>query len=174
MWAAEYEIVVASDIHHENLVPTIDWCSHHDDFAVFVWTVQQLCDKGSLSAALQGGLLRQGKIQGGPPDMRAVIETALDIAQGMVYLHKHDVVHGDLSSNNVMLASEDNYRGFTAKVNDFGLSRALGGEDAATKTVSKRIYICLYISISFIKTFWKLKEGAFLDSKKFLIYVLVF
>ena len=138
VWAAQYEIIVASDLSHENLVPTIDWCSYSDEFTTFVWIVQELCDRGSLSTTLQSGFLNYEK--GTVPDLRAVLEIALDIARGMAYLHQHSLVHGDLSSNNVLFCLAENYRGYTAKVTDFGLSRELGGEDLPTKTVGTCAY----------------------------------
>jgi serine/threonine protein kinase len=52
----------------------------------------------------------------------------------MRYLHSEDEMHGDLSSNNVLLSQYDNTRGFIAKVTDFGLSRA-SKEEVTTKTV---------------------------------------
>ena len=48
----------------------------------------------------------------------------------MAYLHSLDILHGDLSSNNILLAcNNDDQRGFTAKVADFGLARMLGPGD---------------------------------------------
>ena len=64
----------------------------------------------------------------------AVLATALEIAQGLAYLHSHDVVHGDLSAVNVLLqstpggndaAGDATGRGFVAKLSDFGLSMQL-------------------------------------------------
>ena len=48
----------------------------------------------------------------------------------MAYLHSLDILHGDLSSNNILLAcNNDDQRGFTAKVADFVLARMLGPGD---------------------------------------------
>ncbi len=140
IWAAQYETMIASDLEHENIVQTIDWCEYDDSNMSTIWIVQELCDRGSLSVALEKGLLRKRDLEEryGPPNIVWFYETAIDIARGMAYLHSHDVVHGDLSSNNVMIVSADNSRGFIAKINDFGLSRALGGgaaADVSTKTI---------------------------------------
>jgi hypothetical protein len=139
LWAAQYEAMVASDLSHDNLVRTIDWCCHYEGSmnGGVMWIVQELCNKGSLAIAIKEGALRVdvGNVESAP-DMRAVLETAADVAYAMAYLHSHDVLHGDLSSNNVLFISDDNNRrGFRAKVSDFGLARALGGQDCATKTV---------------------------------------
>ena len=65
--------------------------------------------------------------------MRAILQTAREVARGMRYLHSVNEIHGDLTSNNVMLAISDNLRGFVAKVTDFGLSR-VSGRELMTKT----------------------------------------
>jgi serine/threonine protein kinase len=49
-----------------------------------------------------------------------------EVAQAMQYLHARNVVHGDLKVANVLLATDPTAPfGKTAKVTDFGLSRAL-------------------------------------------------
>ena len=53
----------------------------------------------------------------------AILETAADVAKGMLHLHVHNVIHADLKAGNVMFKSggEDG-RGYMAKLVDFGLS----------------------------------------------------
>ena len=147
LWAAQYESMVASDLFHPDLVRTFDWCGHADEHGGMVWIVQELCDKGSLSNALKEGTLREGGVLQGKPIMSAILETALEVARGMQYLHSHDVLHGDLSSNNVLLVSEENSRGFKAKVTDFGLSRALGGQEISTRTGERRRFNYFLITL---------------------------
>ncbi|MEW5313558.1 MAG: hypothetical protein WDW38_005116 [Sanguina aurantia] len=59
-------------------------------------------------------------------DYGSVLLTALDIARAMAHLHAEGILHGDLKASNVLLksggSSEEDSRGFTAKVADFGLS----------------------------------------------------
>ncbi|KAG1865395.1 kinase-like domain-containing protein [Suillus subluteus] len=55
-----------------------------------------------------------------PPSKRLL--WVKDIAEGLKYLHKHPVVHGDLTPENVLI--DDNER---AVLTDFGLSVILGG-----------------------------------------------
>ncbi|KAI8472786.1 MAG: hypothetical protein J3K34DRAFT_519492 [Monoraphidium minutum] len=101
----------------------------------------EYCDKGCLQDAIDRGWLRDSpSFTTGRPNILAVLTTAREIASGMAYLHSRDIVHGDLSAYNVMLAStggEAAYggRGFVAKVADFGLSRMLDGcSKVETKT----------------------------------------
>jgi serine/threonine protein kinase len=55
-----------------------------------------------------------------------------------VYLHRHDVLHGDLTAANVLLVGtrhrERNSRSFQAKVADFGLSRFMEAAQLTTAT----------------------------------------
>ena len=134
-WAARVEAAIAMDLSHPNITKTLDWGHQEDPHSGKIWILQEMCDRGSLSEAVERGAFRQGQIPENPADMRSVLETALDVARGVQYLHSKNVLHADLSSNNVLLctAPPDNYRGFTAKVTDFGLSR-VAKNDQATKT----------------------------------------
>ncbi len=52
---------------------------------------------------------------------RAQIITAKEIASAMCYLHGCNILHGDLTSNNILLAGgEKDQRMFVSKVADFG------------------------------------------------------
>ena len=52
------------------------------------------------------------------PKRKKCLDWARDIAQGMVYLHRLEIIHRDLKSGNVLLTAED-----TAKLCDFGTAR---------------------------------------------------
>ena len=52
-----------------------------------------------------------------PAAPRVVLQTLQEIAAALQYLHRNDVLHGDLTGGNVLLtASDKDTRGFTAKV----------------------------------------------------------
>ena len=52
-----------------------------------------------------------------------VQELMVDICKGAAYLHSCEVIHGDLTSNNVLLKSTGkNLQDFCCKVCDFGLA----------------------------------------------------
>ncbi len=49
--------------------------------------------------------------------MSIILPTALELAEGLGYLHQQGILHGDLSPGNVLLANEPGApHGFTVKV----------------------------------------------------------
>ena len=132
-WEAQFEAFISLFMRrsHQNIVPTIDWI--REESTGQTWILQELCNLGTLASLYKDKILID--MSTGKPDMLSVLDTALDIARGMEYLHTFSILHGDLSSNNVLLASSDtDGRGFDAKVTDFGLSRVTQRE-VMTKTV---------------------------------------
>ena len=74
-----------------------------------------------------------------PPDeglnYAALLETAADVAKGMLHLHANMVLHSDLKAGNVMLKSGGrDGRGMRAKVGDFGLSIRMVSTGAWART----------------------------------------
>jgi serine/threonine protein kinase len=67
-----------------------------------------------------------------PPSMPSVLRTLREVASGMAFLHSRDIMHCDLTGNNVLLDAaepgEEDDRGFRARVGDFGLARVAAGE----------------------------------------------
>ena len=96
----------------------------------------QYADRGTLSDAVEQGLLRGGMAScesntvhlnsGGrgagnddEPDLAALLATASEVASAMTYLHSLDILHGDLTGSNILLCSSTrptDSRGFVAKV----------------------------------------------------------
>lgn len=99
----------------------------HEKDTMFI--IQQHCNRGTLLDAVQKGWFRQERNIHSKPNMRVILHTLRDVAAGMAYLHSKDILHCDLTGNNVLLtASESDPRGFTACVADFGLAQvACGG-----------------------------------------------
>eukprot|EP00887_Chlorella_sp_A99_P004652 scaffold4.g4652.t1 len=102
-----------------------------------VWIVQQFCNRGTLLDAIdRGWLLRDRGLSSGP-NPAAVVQTALDIASALSYLHSRDIVHADLTGRNVLLTSSPrDARRFTALVGDFGLAHAAADSKFAVGTVT--------------------------------------
>ena len=57
------------------------------------------------------------------------VNIAHDVAQALAYLHLNEILHRDLSSNNVLLVGSSQ-----AKVTDFGMSKLLGNDPRLTPT----------------------------------------
>ena len=57
------------------------------------------------------------------------VNIAHDVAQALAYLHLNEILHRDLSSNNVLLVGSSR-----AKVTDFGMSKLLGNDPRLTPT----------------------------------------
>jgi hypothetical protein len=138
---AVMEIGISSSMVHPHLVQTYTYSikAIQDENVAAIGPstcyelrlVLEYCNKGSLSNILAdyGGF----KEEEGQLDYAAVLETAADIAKGMLHLHKNNICHNDLKASNVMLKSEgDDGRGVRAKVVDFGLSVKL--DPTATHT----------------------------------------
>ena len=58
----------------------------------------------------------------GPLPYHTQLNICHDVALALAYLHSNDIIHRDLSSNNVLLIGE----GSLAKVTDFGMSKLIG------------------------------------------------
>ncbi|KAG2438351.1 hypothetical protein HYH02_010807 [Chlamydomonas schloesseri] len=71
-----------------------------------------------------------------PADLALVVQTALGVASGVAYLHSRNIIHGDLSANNVLLMRTPSPAlPVVAKVSDFGLSLRLSDGQDQVKNV---------------------------------------
>ena len=64
-----------------------------------------------------------------PLPLHVQMDIGHDVAQALSHLHRHEVLHRDLSSNNVLLISSRR-----AKVTDFGMAKLLGSDPRLTPT----------------------------------------
>ena len=119
------EVELGLKLKHPNVVETYAYDVRQADSAVQTVIVMELCENGSLRQAVESGLFKTDN----RPNLPMIYRVLRDVAQGMAHLHSFDVVHGDLSMNNVLLDTE-----FTAKICDFGMSRSYGGKTMQTAT----------------------------------------
>jgi serine/threonine protein kinase len=139
-WA---ELKTISRLHHGNLVALLGYCVEGCE----LFLIYELMSNGSLEQHLH-------KCDSGLPgatflDWRARMRVAIDVAQGLEYLHRHahpHLVHRDIKSSNILF--DDNMQ---AKIADFGLSKALiVGHDP---TASHRVRgTAGYVDPSYLKT----------------------
>lgn len=99
------EINITSRLHHPRIVQLIGACTEPDRACILLEYMSQGSLEHYLSSHPVSSLSEQKKL-------------ALEIAQGMIYLHSRGVIHRDVKSANILI-DEDGH----AKVSDFGLAK---------------------------------------------------
>lgn len=140
------EINVMTQLRHKNIVCALRNMSwkripneEEDDLNVKnlhqTWIVQEYCDGGTLSDAVKSGRLNMTNQK---QDLLLILRLLLDVSEAMSYMHKHNVIHGDLKCSNIMLntGGPSNHNRFVAKVCDFGLSHILANHVTHIYTVN--------------------------------------
>ena len=116
----EQEIAFLSGLKHPNIVQYLG--SRRDPESGLPVLFMELMDE-SLTSFLER--------PANPPPLPFHVQISLahDVTQALSHLHRHEVLHRDLSSNNVLLIG--NCR---AKVTDFGMAKLLGPDPRLTPT----------------------------------------
>ena len=100
---------------HPNVVQYL--ATHNDPDTRLPVLLMELCDE-SLTAFLEQSQ--------GPLSYHVQLNICLDIALALVYLHSNDLIHRDLTGNNVLMI------GTRAKITDFGMSKLITGNPCMT------------------------------------------
>jgi len=130
---ASFEASLAASIAHPNVVQTYKHSTRIKDQSDLVghtrimetWIIQEWCDRGTLRA-----FCNIPRVEG--KRLREALELAIEVAQGLAYVHDRGIIHGDLTPNNVMLKSNASPKGVQCKVCDFGLARVLETDSEAS------------------------------------------
>ena len=110
----------SKDLEHPNIVRIFEVIEHKS--AVFMF--MEFCPHGDLrSFFFRQKLSEQQKLH-----------VTIQIAEGVEYLHKNDIVHRDIKPSNILIHSDIP---LLAKLGDFGLSRAL--EEYEPSTMSSNV-----------------------------------
>eukprot|EP01104_Vermistella_antarctica_P001056 TRINITY_DN11119_c0_g2_i1.p1 TRINITY_DN11119_c0_g2~~TRINITY_DN11119_c0_g2_i1.p1 ORF type:complete len:683 (-),score=95.01 TRINITY_DN11119_c0_g2_i1:177-2225(-) len=98
------EYMLLKELHHPNVVQFIGLCLEKD-----IYIVTEFCPNGDLFDLLLFG--------GGDVSWGLRIQIALQMAEGMAYLHARGIMHRDLKGPNVLIGED-----FTVKLCDLGLA----------------------------------------------------
>ncbi|KAH3743203.1 protein serine/threonine kinase [Pelomyxa schiedti] len=98
-----------------------------------LWLVTEFVGGGTLKSALQ----RE------PLALKVKVKIALDAAMGIEALHAHKIIHRDVKSDNLLVASLSVDTPTTVKLTDFGTSRVMksNNQKAYTKGIGTPIYM---------------------------------
>ena len=116
------EINFLSRLRHPNIIQYLGSCLDPESRLPVLF--MELMDE-SLTSFLE----RPASANPPPIPLHVQVDIAHDVAQALSHLHHHEVLHHDLSSNNVLLICSRR-----AKVTDFGMARLLGADPRLTQT----------------------------------------
>ena len=116
------EIDFLSRLRHPNIIQYLGSCPDPESRLPVLF--MELMDESLTS------FLEQPTSANPPPlPLHVQVDIGHDVAQALSHLHRHEVLHHDLSSNNVLLIGSRR-----AKVTDFGMARLLGADPHLTQT----------------------------------------
>ena len=116
-----HEARMAIRLKHTNIAQLHDF-SISDDGTAFI--VMEFVDGIALDALLAAS---------GPPSLDLTLEIARQSLRALAYLHAHDLVHRDVSPDNIMLTTSFE-GGARVKLIDLGIAKNLAEESGLTQT----------------------------------------
>ena len=146
------EIKIMSQIQlNLNLVNMVACCTSHFVRTGEIWLLMEYCQLGDIKTFLienrnnlmlseqrnSRGSWKPGGKMLEPVGNRILVQFAYDVARGMQYLARKQIMHGDLAARNVLISAGED--GLVAKVCDFGLSKVF--YDKISYKKEKRNYV---------------------------------
>lgn len=122
----------ASAMSHPNITSVVDF---GEDEKVGMFMVMEFVDGEPLHRIL----FREKRLS-----VRKACEIVLQVAEALHYIHKQNVVHCDIKTENILIAEEDlegKRTKMVAKLLDFGLARPLTGPRASTSLSGTPHYV---------------------------------
>ncbi|KAJ8536035.1 hypothetical protein K7X08_034436 [Anisodus acutangulus] len=108
--AEQFRNEILTRLRHQNLVTLYGCTSTHGRELLLVY---EYIPNGTVTDHLHGKGSKPGS-----PSWNTLISIAIETASALAFLHKSDVIHRDVKTNNILLDNN-----FCVKVEDFGLSR---------------------------------------------------
>ena len=112
------EADIAAQLEHKNICRLMGVASDPECFCL----AYEYCEGGSLLSLLSD-----------TSRYYEYLPIALDIANGMAYLHSRAILHRDLKPSNVLMTKRNR-----AKISDFGMSVAMTGQELTAETGTYR------------------------------------
>ncbi|CAA0839619.1 Protein kinase family protein [Striga hermonthica] len=106
------EVKILTGLRHKNLVSLYGCTSHRSRQLLLVY---EFVPNGTVADHLHG---HRASTQPASLPLPVRLNIAVETAEALDYLHKSDIIHRDVKTNNILLDSD-----FHVKVADFGLSR---------------------------------------------------
>lgn len=117
----------------------------HTERILQVQIIQEICDVGPLNWHIHSSTFFQdieSKSNGLVSKLECIILIALDIINALIYLGYNGIIHGDLSSDNVLFKQDPTSPiGMRAKIVDFGRSRVEKGRSTRTNSLGTVMYM---------------------------------